>query len=315
MKKRRLYTENDYIQRCKELNDIYIGNHKNERHDTIIEYICNAHKEKGIQTCDWGHFRVQKKSCPYCSGRYKTTDDIIPLIKNKNVELISDYIGNEKPITCKCKECGNVWTTLPKVLITNGSGCPKCGKLNAQKSRRKTHEKFICDLKAVNPDIEIIGQYNGTHKKIQCRCKIDNTIWYGYPANLLNRSAGCPACKMSNHEKEMLMILKRLGLNIISQYSIDECRYKSKLKFDAFDQDNNIAFEYNGEQHYRPVDFAGNGEKWAIQQFELTKNRDIAKMDFCKQHKIPVVVIPYWERDNMESFIISKLKEIKKGKV
>lgn len=304
------YNINDYIKRCEELNVEFIGTHKENHKGTMIDYICNIHKDKGIQSCDWSHFRIQKKSCPYCSGRYKTNEEVQKEVKDKNVKIISKYLGNEKPITCECLVCGNVWETLPKVLTTNGSGCPICGKNKASKNEMKPHEDFVNDLNAVNKDIEILGTYNGTHKKIKCRCKIDGTIWFGYPANLLNGSAGCPNCNISTNEKKMVDILTSKGLNINQQHKINGCVYKYHLKFDAFDVSNSIAFEYNGEQHYRPVDFAGKGEHWAKEQFELTKSRDNAKIKYCKENKIPIIIVPYWERNNMESFIIDELNKI-----
>ena len=309
------YTEQDYIKKCNEFNVEYIGNHKEKKLGTVIDFICKKHRDKGIQSVDWSHFRTYKYGCRYCSGRGKTTQDIIPLIKNKDVQLISEYIGNEKPITCKCKKCGNIWTTLPKTLITNGAGCPICGKAKASLSERKTHNQFVEELEEVNPNIEVLGSYTGTHRKIKCRCKLDNTIWYGYPANLLNKSAGCPTCNISNGEREMISILEKLNIKYVQQYSIPGCVYERKLKFDAFDIENIVAFEYNGEQHYRPVDFASKGEKWANQQFELTKNRDAAKIEYCKNHKITIIIIPYWEKDNMESFIIEKINNLKGRKI
>lgn len=304
------YTEEDYIRKCKKLGNTYVGTHKVYHKGTMVDYICNKHTEKGVQSCDWSHYKAYKQSCPYCSGRYKTNKDIVPLIKNKDVELISDYTGNEKPITCRCRSCANVWVTLSKVLTTNGSGCPKCGKEKAARKRTKSQNDFIKELRIVNPDIEIIGDYAHSHTKVKCLCKIDGTIWYGYPANLLNRSAGCPTCNISNSERQMIQILKKLNLNIRQQYMIDDCIYERKLKFDAFDIDSNIAFEYNGEQHYRPIDFAGKGNEWAQKQFELTKYRDNAKIKYCNQNKIPIVIVPYWKRDNMESFIISELDKV-----
>lgn len=308
------YTEKDYIDKCNEFDVVYVGNHKQHHYGTMIDFICNKHKDKGVQSKDWSHFRTYKFGCPYCSGRYKTTKDIIPLIKNKDVEVISEYMGNEKPISCKCRSCGNIWTTQPKVLITNGSGCPVCGKRKAILGETKSHDTFVKELSLINPDIEVIGKYTGTHRKIKCKCKIDGTIWYGYPANLLNKSAGCPTCNISNSEREMVTILRKLGINFVQQYSIPDCKYKRKLKFDAFDIKNQIAFEYNGEQHYRPVDFAYKGNEWAEKQFKITQNRDKAKIEYCKKNKIPMVIIPYWEKDNMESFIISELEKLEKEK-
>lgn len=116
------YTENDFRQKCIDLKLTYIGFHKKHHDGSVIEFICPKHSDKGVQTSAWYHLKNETYGCSYCSGRHKTNADIIPLIKNKNVELISEYKGNEKYINCKCKECGNEWTTLPKILITNGAG-------------------------------------------------------------------------------------------------------------------------------------------------------------------------------------------------
>lgn len=305
------YTENDYIEKCKSIGLEYIGNHKEQKLGTVIDFICLKHRNKGVQSKDWSHLKTYVYGCSYCSGRGKTNEDIIPLIKNKDVELISQYQGNEKPIKCKCNECGNEWVTLPKVLITNGSGCPRCGKEKAAKSEAKTKEQFIKDLKDVNPFIEVIGEYINTHTKIECKCKIDGTVWFAYPANLLNCSAGCPCCNMSVGERKLLEVLTKLNINFIPQHTIKDCKFILNLKFDAFDINNNIAFEYNGEQHYHPIDFAGRGKEWAEQEFEKTIKRDNAKIEYCKNNNIPIIIIPYWERNNMENYILEKLKEIK----
>ena len=311
MKKR--YTEEDYKSKCLELNKIYVKSQKERRGNkvhTIVYFICPYHKNKGVQNAIWGHFRTAKNGCPYCIGRYKTTEDIIPLIKDKNVEIISKYKGCEKPIICRCKICGNIWTTVPKVLTSNGSGCPICGKIKANKAESKSQKQFEDDLYKVNPNITIIGEYKNTHTKIKCRCNIDGYEWYGYPANLLNRSAGCPKCNMSIGESMLLNILDRLKIPHISQYKIKDCKYVDTLKFDAFSPQHNIAFEYNGEQHYYPVDFAGKGNEWANENLKLIQSRNNAKIEYCKTQNIPIIIIPYWEKDNMECFLIKKIKEL-----
>lgn len=308
------YTENDYINKCISIGLEYIGNHKVPKLGTMIDFICLKHRDKGIQSKDWSHLKSYTYGCSYCSGRGKTNEDIIPLIKNKDVELISEYLGNEKPINCRCRKCGNKWTTLPKVLITNGSGCPKCGKEKAIKAETKTKEQFIKDLEKANPHIEVIDEYVNTHTKIKCKCKIDGTIWFAYPANLLNNSAGCPYCTVSIGERILLDTLKKLKINFIPQYTIKDCKFILNLKFDAFDIDNDIAFEYNGEQHYYPIDFAGKGKEWAEQEFSKTIARDNAKIEYCNNNNIPIIIVPYWEKNNMENYIVDELNKLEINK-
>lgn len=302
------YIEEDYINKCKEFGLIYLGFHKHKHKGTMVNFICPQHKHKGMQSKDWSHFKTYTYGCSYCSGRGKTTDEIRTEIKQDHVEIISEYLGNEKPIKCKCKLCGNIWTTLPKVLITNGSGCPKCGKKKAIKGETKTREAFIFQLALINPDIEVIGEYKSTHKSIKCKCKICNGEWNAYPANLLNKSAGCIYCNMSIGEREMLRTLTKLCIHYIPQFSFDDGIHKRKLRFDAYNMENKIAFEYNGEQHYKAVDFAGKGDEWAKRQYELTRERDASKYDYCNRNGIKLVIIPYWERNNMKEIITKNLK-------
>lgn len=305
------YTETDYINKCQSLDVIYVGNHKDEKKKhTMIDFICKKHSDKGIQSKDWSHFKTYKCGCSFCTGRGKTTDDIKKEIKNEDVILISEYIGNEKPIKCKCKSCGNEWTTLPKILITNGSGCPVCGREKSINAETKSQEQFVKEMAEVNKDIEILGAYVNTHTKIKCKCNICNTVWYGYPANLLNKSTGCPKCNMSIGEKSLLDTLNKLGISYISQYIIHDGKHKKPLRFDAFNESNKVAFEFNGEQHYYPVDFAGKGKLWAQEQFKLTLERDNSKKKYCKDHGIKLIIIPYWEKRNIEKYLIAQIKEL-----
>lgn len=80
---RKKYTEQDYINKCDELDLIYISNHKEIKKGTMIHFICKKHKTKGIQIKDWSHFRTYKYGCSYCSGRNKTTEEISNEIKMK----------------------------------------------------------------------------------------------------------------------------------------------------------------------------------------------------------------------------------------
>lgn len=305
------YTEDDYINKCKELDLEYIGNHKEFKLGTVIDFKCNKHKDIGIQHRDWSHFRNTKKPCKICNGRGITIKDFISRINNPNIEFLSEYVNSETKLHCKCRICGHEWYTKPRVLDTNKSSCPYCGKIKRVKSRTKSKESFRHELALINPNIEVIGDYINTHTKIKCRCRICNCEWFGYPANLLNQTAGCPSCNISIGERKLLNTLESIGISYIPQYTFDDLENKKKLRFDAYDINNNILFEYQGEQHYYPVDWGNKGEKWAKEEFELTQSRDNLKREYCNVNNIPVIEIPYWERDNMECFILSKIKEIK----
>lgn len=310
---RNKYNQSDYKNKCDSLGLEYLGYYSSgTKKGTMIKFICPKHRDKGMQETDWSHFKNLKFGCKYCAGRGFNTQDIQSRIKNKDVILISPYIGYEKPIKCKCASCGNIWQTKAAVLIGNGGGCPVCGKIKASLHEMKSEEKFKEDLAIANPNIEAIGKYNGTHRKIKCRCKIDGTEWDAYPANLLNNSAGCPTCSMSNGQRKMLIILNNLGYNIVSQYKFDDCKCIERLRFDGYDVENNIAYEFNGEQHYKVVDWGSQGVEKATKVYNDVVKRDTIKYNYCKDNGIPLIIIPYWHFYDMQDFIVAQIKKFLK---
>ena len=68
-----------------------------------------------------------------------------------------------------------------------------------------------------------------------------------------------------------------------------------------------VVVEYNGEQHYRPVNFGNLSEEELMEQFRQNRNRDAHKRKFCEELNIPMIVIPYWEKNNIEPIIKDKL--------
>lgn len=304
---RNKYTEDDYIQKCNELKMQYLGYHKEPHKGTVIDYMCPNHINKGVISTDWGHFRTSKVGCPYCTGRYRTTEEFQELVAYLHVKVLSPYLGNDKPITCQCTICNYIWNTVPRVLLSNKSACPKCGRIKASINETKSKSNFEIELSKINPFIRIIGKYTGTHKWVECECRICKRNFKGMPSRLLRRESGCPFCNLSGGELKMLVTLDELKISYERQYTLEGCVYKQPLRFDAFDTQNNIAFEYNGEQHYSPIDF-GYKNYNAHESFELVQIRDQVKKDFCKNNDIPLIIIPYWEKDNMKQYMINEFE-------
>lgn len=87
--------------------------------------------------------------------------------------------------------------------------------------RKKTHKEFIDQMKNINPNIEIIGSYEGINIKIECRCKIDGCMWHSTPDNLL-RGKSCPKCagvKKKTHEEFINELKeKRPTIEVVGKY-------------------------------------------------------------------------------------------------
>lgn len=306
---RNKYTEKDYIDKCIELDLEYVGTHKENKKGTMVDFVCEKHSDRGVQSVDWSHFRTYKIGCTYCSGRHRTVKSVQEIFDKKNIELISEYSKTEEGIVCRCKVCGYIWDTRFHYVTREGRGCPSCGLERRRQAKLRTTEQFISDLKSVNENISVVGEYIGAHKKVLCRCNVCGEEWDAYPSNLLNRSAGCPRCHLSIGERELLDTLEALAIPYTPQFHINDGNGKMPLRFDAYSEEYMTAFEYNGEQHYFPVDFAHRGIQWANDEFESTKARDCRKVKYCEENGIKMVIIPYWDRDNMKKIIEESLNE------
>jgi hypothetical protein len=96
---------------------------------------------------------------------------------------------------------------------------------------------------------------------------------------------------------------------VISQGSPEWLRPQ---RFDIYFPEINIAVEYQGEQHLYPVDFGGQGEKIAEQQFKENLKRDNIKSEKAKENNCSILYIfPEYDIKN----VLSDLKKIIKEKV
>lgn len=231
-------------------------------------------------------------------GKRKTHEQFISelYLINSNIEILGEYIGAMTKIKCKCKIDGYIWYMTPNNLL-RGHGCPVCKKQSISKLNGKTHEDFIDEIKLINKDIEILSQYNGTHNKIKCKCKVDGHVWTTTPHHLLD-GYGCPKCKSSIGEKTICDILQELNIDYIEQYRFDNCRDKRPLPFDFYLPNYNTCIEYQGGQHYFPVKYFGGQNK-----FEEQQKKDEIKRDYCKNNNINLIEIPYWEFKSIRNII------------
>ncbi len=220
---------------------------------TPLDFICNNHPEKGIQTTNWLNMQsAVANCCVYCSyDRYREERKMgIEEFKRKVFDLYGDeyqimsdtYINNVTPIKVKHMVCGYVYSKSPSNILS-GRRCPKC--------------------------IQSYGEL-----------------------------------AVSN-------VLDKLGIKYIKQYIFGDCKHKGLLRFDFYLPSNNMCIEYQGEQHYEPVNFGGSVDK-SKNNLHNNQKRDQVKRDYCFNNNIPLLEIPYWEFKSIEHIITDKLHEITK---
>jgi predicted nucleic acid-binding Zn-ribbon protein len=205
---------------------------------------------------------------------------------NSDIEPIEEYINTDTAILHRCKVCEHIWSIKPNHTLS-GHGCPLCGfKYNAD-LRRKPHDEYVQELSIVNQDIEVVEEYVNFNTRILHKCKACGHIWPIDPSHTL-RGQGCPICNQSHGEREIAQWLDRHLIEHIPQYKFDDCRDKSRLPFDFYLPDRNMCIEYDGLQHFEPIDWFG-GEK----SFKITQHHDNIKTNYCKDNNIALLRIAY----------------------
>ena len=123
--------------------------------------------------------------------------------------------------------------------------------------------------------------------------------------------------RASRGEIKIEEILKEAELPFKMEYTFPDLNSPNgrPLRFDfvVFDDDGKIDFiiEYQGKQHYEPVDFAGKGEEWAKTQFRIIQKKDQIKREYCFCNNIPLIEIPYWIED-AEVYLEEQINRINK---
>lgn len=273
-----------------------------------VYYICPKHRSAGIQKTSLESIRRMKIGCPYCIGRNKTTESFrIELCNlNPNIRVRGEYVDAATPIECECLIDHTVWAPTPNSLLC-GQGCPECGRIASNKNSTKTNQQFLFELNQTNPEVLPLQDYVQAKNPIWVMCKKCGHQWMATPDNLLHGGC-CLECSSTPNEKKLGDILIQYGFKIERQKKYNDCRDKLPLPFDIYLLEYDILIEYDGEQHYRPVNFGGISDEDAYENFRKTQYHDSIKTQYCNDNNIQLVRVPYWEKNNLEAYILSQLQ-------
>lgn len=120
-----------------------------------------------------------------------------------------------------------------------------------------------------------------------------------------NSIISCGCTTMSKGETRVRNILEALNISFIYEFCFPDCRNPKTnncLRFDFYLPDNNVCIEYDGEQHFQEVP--------TLCQDSLNdrQERDKIKNQYCKQHNILLIRIPYWDFSALDkNYLLSQL--------
>ena len=243
---------------------------------------------KGCKQC---HFSNMKKT------RTKSHEQFVEELYeiNKDIKVLSQYSGAKNKVDCECLIHNQEFSMSPTHLLRGKTGCRDCINIKFHMGGLKSHEQFVRELLEINPDIEVIGKYDGAKSRIEVKCLKCGHIWNPEASSLLC-GCGCPCCKRSKGEEKIKKYLIDNNIKFEPQKKFSDLRNTLPLSYDFYLPEYNTLIEYQGQFHDGTTSMVLR-EKY----FDRQQKNDKLKRDYAINNNYNLLEIWYYDFDNVES--------------
>lgn len=268
---------------------------------TNVEIICNKHGS--FFQNPRKHYTGQ--GCPICSGNSKiNTDDFNQLLFSKFGDTLdyskTVYQGMNSKATIFCLEHGSLERTA-KSILSSEIACTHCSNTSKIDSSSFLEKASIKHNHSY--DYSLIKKENikNNQSLVLIRCKTHGVFRQRVKNHL--EGHGCPTCRSSKGERIISSALSELSVEFETQYPLTKNPKTNRfLKVDFFLPHNNTVIEFDGIQHYEPIDFFGGKNN-----FKNISNRDNIKNNYCVSNDINLIRIKYDTDPNEIKSIIESI--------
>lgn len=247
------------------------------------------------------HTLLGGHGCPECARKKqnrRNEKEYILEMKEKqpNIKPIGKFSKSKDLMKFQCIKCNYEWITQAYIpLVKEGYQCPKCTG-----HAPVTENEIIERLNKNNPLVTYVSGYKNVVTYATFSCKKCGKIWNTTPVSVLY-GGGCPYCRMSHGEKEIMFYLENKNIEYESQYVFNDCVYQRTLPFDFYIPSKNLCIEFDGIQHFEPTRFNKKiTYEEAIENYNQQIIKDNIKTNYCKNNNINLLRISYMEFDNIK---------------
>lgn len=270
----------------------------------VIRNYRNLSENKYFHSCGC---KQRQNGVPEYNLIGKRFNRLLVLRLNKLYKIENNLKDGVKYWDCLC-DCGNITTVTTRNLISGITKSCGCLRKNIQYSKIKDLTgQTIGRLFVIGLDSEAMKKrtHGETRAIWKCQCYCGKIVSIS-AANLINGytfSCGCIKARSSGEDIIYDILLKN-NFNFLfdSYYFKDLILNNNNLKRKTLGRYDFIIFnkeekpiriiEYDGELHFIQTGIKGHS-------LEQRKKYDQIKNDYAKQHNIPLVRIPYWEKKNI----------------
>ena len=274
--------------------------------------MCPHHPDK-VQSITYGNL-LKGRGCRYCGitrrglKRRLKFEDVKQAFDERGYELLStEYITAQEKLLYRCPNHPEHIQEITWNNFSKGEGCAYCA--NEKRGEKRRHPLSLLKEEFKQRGLILVTtERNHYYENLQYMCSkhMDAGVMEISLGNF-HHGKGCPICNTSKGEKAIKEYLEQHKISFKSQHTFEGCKYANKLLFDFYLPDYNIAIEYDGEQHYKPVCFGGVSKDVALKNFELVQIRDSIKTEYCEDNNIQLLRIAYTDFDRIGEILDNTL--------
>lgn len=198
-----------------------------------------------------------------------------------------------------------------------GSGCPQCAHeirhATIYARRRHTKEQFIAKACAVHGNYYDYSEtlYVGQMKRLYIRCPKHGI--FDIIANNHVHGTGCAACKRSRGETLIENWLRTHNIQYEPQKSFsdlslpDVVKVTNRPRYDFYLPLHNMVIEYDGKQHFEPVNFHGVSDAEALRLHMRTVMSDGIKDAYASKIGFVILRISYKQISQIEAILTNHI--------
>jgi hypothetical protein len=301
MKNKRIKITIEYIK--KHVGDKYNGKCLSKKYQNGRTGKLSWKCEKGHGwSSTWNNVR-NGVWCGICSGHHLDINLILEHVKKKNGKVINvkDYVNNSTKLTYECHK-GHKWKASWSNIGSHKKWCPKCAK------NQKLSLKFAKNVAKRRKAKLVSTKYINAAIKLDWICVAGHS--FSMSLNHINsKGSWCPRCSIWTSEEICRFYLEKLFsqtfMKIKPRWLINGRGNLMELDGMSENKIGNcyLAFEHQGEQHYKKSDNIGRTNFLRDISLEQRKLDDLKKVELCKDNNVCLIIIP-------QLFKITKLNNL-----
>lgn len=230
----------------------------------------------------------------------KSQQQVLEIIKRKGLQFVkwADTVDTKGKTIFRveflCPKCHRITNRRVWEMIHSCDECSYCGKGH----RRLKDTAFFKEevQNKYSDEYEVLDEYVNAKTKLRVRHSHCGFIFEIAPDNLL-QGKGCPRCNRYN-SKGSKAIKKWLTEHNFEFETEKKFDWSDMKRYDFYIPSLNLLIEFNGEQHYRPIEFFLRSRNFEEQQVA-----DRFKEEQARLHGYKFLVIRYDELQQISEIL------------